>query len=98
MDTTSANVCKLENSGNTQDGYKMSFSKFRDEIVNGLKSSKKIADARWDGNEPSLTDTTISFKIIIDFAPEFGLTLYELTIEANAKSKDTQKGEWDLVN
>ena len=100
VDTTSANVCKLKNSGNTQDGYKMYFSKFRDEIVNGLKSSKKIADARWDGNEPTiLTEATIiSFKIIIDFAPEFGLTSYELTIEADAISTSTQKGEWDLVN
>ena len=97
VDTTTVNVGKLENSHtSTADGDKLPFSKFRDMILTNIKSGDKIADARWDGVTPTLTDTTISFKIIIDFVPELGLTSYEYTLEVDAKSNQTQKGEWDL--
>ena len=99
-DTSVKDTIKMQNSHNsTANGDLLSLKNFKKSIIKVLEADSKIDRAYFSEEEPvNLGNTAISLTLYVVFAPEYDAGgTYEYTIEATAKSKTTNEGEWNLL-
>ena len=98
-DTSVADTIKMRNSHNsTANGDLLSLKNFKKSIIKVLEADSKIDKAYFSEEAPSdLGNTAISLTLYVVFAPEYDAEVYEYTIEATARSEETNEGKWNLL-
>ena len=100
-DTSVKDTIKMKNYHNsTANGDLLSLKNFKKSIIKVLEADSKIDKAYFSEEEPSnLGNTAISLTLYVVFAPEYDAGgTYEYTVEATARSEETNEGEWNLLD